>query len=558
MELAVLFKLLFKLVGGLGIFLLGMKYMSDGMQAVAGSRLRGMISIATNNRLLATGVGVVVTCIVQSSSITTVMVVGFVNSGVMQLAQALGVIMGANIGTTVTGWIVAILGFKFKIVTIALPTIGIGFPMLIIRRLKKQAWGEALVGLGLLLLGLAYLKHSVPDIKSNPELLEFLTGYTNMGFLSLLLFVLVGTLLTVVVQSSSAAMAITLTMAHAGWIDVYTAAAIVLGENIGTTITAFLASIGTQVNARRAARAHTLFNLLGVVWMLLLFKPFLNLVDGIVPGDMHTAEGITTHLAMFHTMFNIINTCVLVGFVTHLEKIVTKIVSVGEEEDIGAYSLKYLSSPLQDTGEINVLEAKMELAKMMGVLEKMFKSFLDLLGRPKDDVTADVEKLEKREQYTDQMQEQITQFLIECSRDDLKEASARNVNLMIRIANEMESIGDSCFTLGLLCQRRNHKNITLPRQALDDLAPYADLVQEFMTFTKGHLNEPLSDTLLSEAYNLENEIDRFRKKLKRTAQDRLQEGAEVKGELLYIDMLQYIEHIGDYCLNISEALRQYR
>jgi len=548
---------LLEIIGSLGLFLFGMKIMSEGIQKASGDRLQAIMSFVTGNRFAAVFTGFAITAIIQSSSATTVMVVSFVNASLLTLAQGIGVIMGANIGTTVTGWIVAILGFKFKIVTIALPAIGIGFPMLIIRRWKKHAWGEGLVGFGLLFLGLDYLKHSVPDMKSNPELLEFLTGYTNMGFLSLLLFILVGTLLTVVVQSSSAAMAITLTMAHAGWIDVYTAAAIVLGENIGTTITAFLASIGTQINARRAARAHTLFNLLGVVWMLLLFKPFLNLVDGIVPGDMHTAEGITTHLAMFHTMFNIINTCVLVGFATHLEKIVIKFVPVGEEEETGAYSLKYLSSPLQDTAEINILEAQMELANMMGILEKMFKSFLNILERPKDDVAAAVEKLERQEEYTDQMRDQITQFLIECSRDELNEASARNVNLMIRIVNEMESIGDSCFTLGLLCQRRNNKHITLPQQALDDLAPYADLVQKFMTFTKGHLNEPLSDTLFSEAYNLENEIDRLRKKLKRTAQDRLQEGAEVKGELLYIDMLQNIEHIGDYCLNISEALRQY-
>lgn len=548
---------LLEIIGSLGLFLFGMKIMSEGIQKASGDRLHAIMNFMTGNRFAAVFTGFAITAIIQSSSATTVMVVSFVNAALLTLTQAIGMIMGANIGTTVTGWIVAILGFKFKIVAIALPAIGIGFPMLIIRKWRKESWGEALVGFGLLFLGLDYLKHSVPDIKSNPEVLEFLSNYTDLGFVSLLLFILVGTLLTVIVQSSSAAMAITLTMAHAGWIDVYTAAAIVLGENIGTTITAFLASIGTQINARRAARAHTLFNLLGVVWMLIVFKPFLNLVDAVVPGDMYTPDGITTHLAMFHTMFNIVNTCLLIGFVTPIEKIVTKLVPVGDEEQIGEYSLKYLSSPLQDTGEINIIEAQMELSKMMGILQDMFTRFLDILARPDDEITAEVEKLEKMEDYTDQMQEQITQFLIECGRDDLNEASAVNVSFMMRIVNEMERIGDSCFTLAVLCRRRQNKNISISPQALEDLAPYIDLVQQFMAFNKTHLNEALSETQLADAYKLENGINELRKNLKKNAQDRLQEGAEVKGELLYIDILKHIEHIGDYSLNISEALRQY-
>ena len=548
---------LLEIIGSLGLFLFGMKIMSEGIQKTSGDRLHAIMNFMTGNRFAAVFTGFAVTAIIQSSSATTVMVVSFVNAGLLTLTQAIGMIMGANIGTTVTGWIVAILGFKFKIVAIALPAIGVGFPMLIIRKWKKEAWGEALVGFGLLFLGLDYLKHSVPNIKSNPEVLEFLANYTDLGFVSLLLFILVGTLLTIIVQSSSAAMAITLTMAHAGWIDAYTAAAIVLGENIGTTITAFLASIGTQINARRAARAHTLFNLLGIVWMLLVFKPFLHLVDAVVPGDMYTPNGITTHLAMFHTMFNIVNTFLLIGFVTPIEKIVTKVVPAREGEQIGAYSLKYLSSPLQDTGEINIIEAQMELVKMMGILQDMFTRVLSILRRPDEDASPEVETLEKMEDYTDQMQEQITQFLIECGRDDLNQSSAVNVSLMIRIANEMESIGDSCFTLGLLCQRRSNKHIALPPQALDDFTPYLALVQQFMAFNKLHLNEPLSEKQLQEAYKLESEIDALRTKLKKSAQNRLQEGAEVKGELLYIDMLQHIEHIGDYSLNISQALRQY-
>ena len=236
--------------------------MSDGIQKAAGERLHKIMNYMTANRLAAVFTGFAITGIIQSSSATTVMVVSFVNAQLLSLAQSIGVIMGANIGTTVTGWIVAILGFKFKVVTIALPSIGLGFPLLFSKKWGKQNWGETFIGFGILFLGLNFLKNSVPDIKSNPEVLEFLSQYTGLGFLSIILFILVGTLLTILVQSSSAAMAITLTMAYSGWIDFTTAAAIVLGENIGTTITAFLASIGTHVNARRAARAHTLFNVI--------------------------------------------------------------------------------------------------------------------------------------------------------------------------------------------------------------------------------------------------------------------------------------------------------
>jgi len=548
---------LLEIVGSLGLFLYGMKVMSDGIQKATGERLHKIMNYMTGNRFAAVFTGLTITSIIQSSSATTVMVVSFANAGLLSLAQSIGVIMGANIGTTITGWIVAIFGFKFKIISVALPAIGLGFPLLFAKKLKKQSWGETLIGFGILFLGLNFLKLAVPDIKGNPEILKFLSHYTDLGFLSMLIFILVGTLVTIVVQSSSAAMAITLTMAYSGWIEFHTAAAIVLGENIGTTITAFLASIGTHVNARRAARAHTFFNVIGILWMLVLFKPFLTLVDFVVPGDMLSKETIPTHLAMFHTMFNIANTLLLIGFVPYLQNIVTKLVKVKNDKKMGKYELRYFSTPIQDTAEINILEAKMELVKMGGIVEDMFSEFLTALLHPGKTVTDEVEKLENLEDFTDQMQEQISQFLVECTHEELNETSARNVNIMIRIVNEMESIADSCYTLILLCQRRNNKNITFHKKAIEDITPYAYIVQEFMNFNKTHLNEHLSEEQLSRAYTLEIQIDDYRKKLKKAAQTRLQEGSEVKGELLYIDMLSNIEHIGDYCLNISQALRQF-
>jgi phosphate:Na+ symporter len=281
-----MFATIVEIAGSLALFIYGMKVMSDGVQKAAGERLHRIMNYMTGNRFAGVLTGFLITGIIQSSSATTVMVVSFVNAGLLSLNQSIGVIMGANIGTTVTGWIVALLGFKVKITALALPAVAVGLVLVLARRLRKREWGEALIGFGLLFLGLQFLKGSVPEIRDNPEVLHFLSRYTDMGLLSFLIFVCAGTVLTVVVQSSSAAMAITLTMAYAGWIDFPTAAAIVLGENIGTTVTAFVASIGTSVNARRAARVHLLFNVAGVLWMAAAFNPFLRLVELLVPGDL--------------------------------------------------------------------------------------------------------------------------------------------------------------------------------------------------------------------------------------------------------------------------------
>lgn len=550
-----MFYTLLEIAGSLGLFLYGMKVMNDGIQKAAGERLHKIMNYMTGNRFAAVLTGLAITSIIQSSSATTVMVVSFVNAGLLSLAQSIGVIMGANIGTTITGWVVSILGFKFKIATIALPTIGVGFPLLFSKKLKKRHWGETLIGFGILFLGLNFLKNSVPDINSNPQALEFLSHYTKLGFASTLIFIAAGSLLTIIVQSSSAAMAITLTMAYSGWIDFPTAAAIVLGENIGTTITAFLASLTAHVNARRTARAHTLFNIIGVMWMLIIFRPFLTLVDVIVPGNMASQEAITHHLAMFHTMFNVVNTLVLIGFIAQLEKLVTTLVKPKEEEKMERYELTYFSTPIQDVAEINILEARKEVSKMAGIIEEMFSQFLTVFHNPGKDLHDEVQQLGKMEDYTDQMQEQISQFLVECTHEELNETSARNVNSMIRIVHELERIADDCYTLILLCQRRYHKKITFHEKAVEDIEPYATLVQEFVRFNKAHLNEYLSEDELTRAYTMETQIDEYRKKLKKAAQTRLQEGSEVKGELLYIDMLSHIERIGDYCLNISQALR---
>ena len=546
-----------EVIGSLGLFLFGMKVMSDGIQKAAGPRLQNVLKFMTGNRFIAVLTGFLVTGLVQSSSATTVMVVGFVNAGLLSLGQAIGVIMGANIGTTITGWIVAVIGFKFKITAIVLPAFAIGLPLRLSAKLGKQDWGETVTGFGLLFLGLDFLKQSVPSLQGNPQFLEVMAQLTGLGPLSFVTFVAFGTLLTIIVQSSSAAMAITLTMAFSGWIDFQTAAAIVLGENIGTTATAYIASIGTNVNARRASRAHTVFNLFGVLWMGFLFRPFLSLVDLMVPGAP-TDGAITAHLAMFHTLFNIANTVICIGFVKQLEYLVNKIAKPKKGEEALEYQLKYISATIQETPELNLANAKLELSRMAGIVEDMYDRFKLVFDNPNTKMGNEVESLKKMEEYTDRMQEDISTFLAKCVQQSLNSKSATNVNAMIRIAHELENVGDSCFNLMILSERRYQNKIAFHEQAIIELEPYSAKVAEFIEFIKDHLNEHLSSNEMETAYLLEDSINEYRNHLKDHAQERLGSGSDVKTELLFIEIVRQIEQIGDHALNIAQALRQIR
>jgi phosphate:Na+ symporter len=544
------------IIGSLGLFLFGMRTMSDGIQKVAGERLQSILNFMTGNRVAAIFTGFAITAIVQSSSATTVMVVSFVNAGLLQLTQSIGVIMGANIGTTVTGWIVAIFGFKISMSAAALPSIGIGFVLMLFKKLNKENLGETLVGFGLLFLGLDFLKNSVPDISQHPEMLATLARFTGHGLASYFLFVIIGTLLTIIVQSSSAAMAITLTMAYAGWIDYPTAAAIVLGENIGTTVTAYLASIGTSVNARRASRAHTLFNIFGVLWMTPVFYLFLNLVNAIVPGDIYAIDGakaLPGHLAAFHTLFNITNTFICSFFVKFIAMLVTKLVP-DEAAVPGPYKLKYIRATLQDTPELYLLTVKRELSKMADIIADMFTRFWDIFSHPENSMANEVETQKNMEDLTDQMQEEITKFLSQCSMDNMNHVSTNNVYSMMRITNELESIGDSCYNLVILAERKKKQELVMDATAVEKLLPYVDLVNQFIRFIRSHLNEHMSSENMAVAVKLEDKINKMRNILKQSASKRLQNGSNVRGELLYIDIVRHVEQIGDHCLNITESL----
>ena len=547
---------IFKLLGALGVFLYGMRVMSEGIQKVAGKKMQSILNYMTANRAVAVLTGFLITGLVQSSSATTVMVVSFVNASLLTLTQAIGVVMGANIGTTVTTWIVAVIGFKFKITAIALPIVGIGLPFMFSKYKKRRDIGDILIGFGLLFLGLMFLKSSVPDIRSNPEVLEFLKNYTELGFISFVIFVIVGSILTIIVQSSSAAMAITVTMAFMGWIGFETAAAIVLGENIGTTVTAYLASIGTSVNARRTARAHFLFNFFGVIWMAFIFRYFTAFILKIAPWNSNLQENLPLNLSLFHTVFNITNTLICLPFIAQFAKLVNILVKAKESDLSKEYKLKYISTGLQDTAQMNIQTAKIELTKMALVIEKMFTTFLNVFRNPDKKMGSKVEKVKEMENLTDQMQEEITKFLVECSKEELSERSVMNVNAMMRVVNELENIGDSCFKLMILTEKKYDKQIQLHNKAMEEFNDFTSLLLEFMGIYKENMTEHLEKKLLELAFKLERKINHLRDNLKKAAQKRLQVGADVKSELLYLDLLKHFEHIGDNSLNIAQALRQ--
>jgi phosphate:Na+ symporter len=548
--------LIFKLLGSLGVFLYGMRVMSDALQRAAGERLQTILNYMTANRFLAVLTGFIITALVQSSSATTVMVVSFVNASLLSLTQAIGVIMGANIGTTVTTWIVSFIGFKFKISAIALPIVGVGLPFLFAKTQRRRDFGEILIGFGLLFLGLMFLKNSVPDIKSNPAALEFLKNYTDLGFLSFVIFVVVGSVLTVIVQSSSAAMAITVTMAFMGWIDFHTSAAIVLGENIGTTVTAYLASLGTSVHARRAARAHFLFNVFGVIWMAAVFGIFTKLVLAVAPWDSSLQENLPLNLALFHTMFNLTNTVICIPLIGVIATAVKQLVKESERDKKSEYRLEYISTGIQNTPELNIIKARQEITHMAEIVQQMFDNFLNVFrhpGKKMGDVVSEVKQLED---LTDQMQEEITGYLVSLSKETLSDVNVKHINAMMRIVNELENIGDSIYKLMLLTQRKYDSNIQLHAKAMNEFDDFVELISEFMDLYQQKMNERLEPRVLELAYRLEYKINHLRDDLKQAAQDRLQNGADVKSELLYLDLLKHFEHIGDKSLNIAQALRK--
>lgn len=546
----------FYLIGGLSLFLMGMKIMSDGIYQSAGDRIREMIHLLTRNRFSAVLTGLVTTSLVQSSSATTVMVVSLVNAQLITLAGAIGIIMGANIGTTLTAWIVSILGFKFKIAAFALPAIAISLPLHFSKRSKLRDVSAILFGFGLLFLGLGEMKDAVSVVKDNAHVLEFVSQFTNLGYLSLIIFVIFGTLLTVVVQSSSAAMAITITLAYNGWIPYEVSCAIVLGENIGTTITAFLASIEMSSNAKRAARAHMLFNVFGVFWMMILLYPVTSFIDAIVPGDPRSDfHVLPIHLSAFHTLFNMANTFALIWFIPAIEKIVIKLIPYVETEQ-GPYRIPFIHSNIPDSAEINIINAKAEVGKMSHIVYEMFERMMNLSAEEPSQLERSVENLEDKEKRTDDMQEQISNFLSDCLADNLTENQASTIAVQLRVVNELESIADSIYKISHLVLTKKKKGFSFHKNAWEEIHTYTFKVMDFLKYHADFLSSQLTDQNYSYAREMEKAINDERSKLYKKSQKKINKGADLKGELLYMEIVRQLEHIGDFCFNISEAIEK--
>lgn len=554
---------LLKLIGSLGLFLYGMKIMSEALQKVAGSKMRSILSAMTSNRFLGLFTGFLVTTIIQSSSATTVMVVSFVNAGLMTLGESIGVIMGANIGTTVTGWIISILGFKVNISAYALPLIGVGLPLIFSQKNSRRSWGEFLLGFALLFMGLDFLKGSVPDIKSSPELFSFLQSYTNHGYGSILLFLLIGTILTVVIQSSSATMALTFVMCNEGWIPFEMAAAMVMGENIGTTVTANIAAAVGNLSARRAALVHFLFNVMGVFWLLALFYPFINLVDTIITNRNGVSplakEGIAMvpmALALFHTLFNVTNSIVFIGFTRLFERIVTKLLPNKEEEE--EFHLKYITTGMLSTAELSIVQARNEVQFFAKHTKKMFGFVRKLMSEESESkFTKLFNRIEKYENISDNVEVEIANYLAHVNQDKLSDLGKERSRAMIKLVSDLESIGDSNYNLARTISRMRENKITFDGAILEKLFMMFDMVDEAMTIMKENLNSEEEDINLDKANQLEAQINRYRDKLKIEHLENLKNGVyTVEAGIIFNDMFQECERLGDYIINVSEALAE--
>ncbi|MGB2402399.1 MAG: Na/Pi cotransporter family protein [Akkermansiaceae bacterium] len=567
-----------KILGSLGIFLYGMKVMSEGIQKAAGSGMRHALATMTHNRASSVFTGFFTTSLVQSSSATTVLVVSFVNAGLLTLTESIGVIMGANLGTTITAWLVAWIG-KFSISAITLPIIGIGLPLFFVGKAKAKATGETLIGFGLLFTGLSYLKKSVPDlkggVKENAQLQEtiqnIIESINGMGFGSTILFLIAGILLTLIVQSSSAAMAITITCAWNGWFgsDPYEAfkisAAVVLGENIGTTVTAWLASIGTNVSAKRAARAHFLFNVIGTVWALLFFWAITSIVWDLVDHfpkhivEIKTAKGDATNdltivafaVALFHTTFNLANILLLVWFVPIIANLVQKWVPDPAEKDETTH-LRYISQTLVDLGELNIAEAEDAIRKMSRLCVTMFDGFIDVLENPKKDMSAQVSALKKIEDESDIMLQEITQYLVRCSSKDIGPANANRIANMLRITQEVEECVDCIYRLVKLNERRYKKDRQFTQEQQEAIREFAGSISQFVTFADNNLLAKISDDDMAKAEAMKKMAGTMRKKFNKSAMKRMSHG-DVKLEMLNIDINNHFDSVSNHALHIVQT-----
>ena len=567
------------------MFLYGMNMMSSGLQKAAGSRLRNFLSAMTSNPFKGVLTGLGITSVIQSSSATTVMVVSFVNAGLLTLAQAISVIMGANIGTTVTAWLVAWLGFKADISILAVPLMALGFILSISKKDQRRNISELIIGFSLLFLGLSLMKNSVPDLSSNPEVLSFIQGWQGHGFGSVLIFLVFGTILTLVLQSSSATMALTLIMLNMGWIRFDMACAMVLGENIGTTITANIAAAVGNTSAKRAALAHTVFNVFGVIWALISFPYFLKLIGLIteaifgVPNPAgadfavvveKAADGTPIQtdsqtsalygLSMLHTLFNTINTCILIWFIPFIEKLVCMVIKGSQNKEENAFRLKYIKAGPIATPELATEQAFNEIIHFAQISKNGLGYVRSAIRATDEDKFEEFrEKLVKYEEISDSIEYEIASFLNAVSTGDISEETSSKLKAMYKIIGEMESLGDSGESISRILSRRNIHKKTFDEETLRNLNNMTDAVENAYDAMIANLTSAYSGDLveISNAYNAEDRINNLRNNLRDTEIESIESNRKnYQTSVYYMDIVSELEKMGDFMINISQTLEK--
>lgn len=549
------------IVGSLGMFLLGMKMMSEALQNVAGDSLSSILSKMTTNRFAGVFTGLFITAIIQSSSATTVMVVSFVNAGLLPLAKSVGVILGANIGTTITAWIITLFGFKVKISVLALPLIGIAFPIMLSKS-RFKAWAEVVLGFSILFIGLDFLKSNVPDIKSNPQVLEFITNFNDLGYGSVFIFVFIGMILTMIIQSSSAVVALTIVMCYQGWLSFELAASMVLGDNIGTTITANISAIVANRTAKQAALIHLIFNVLGVLIFLPFLFPILKIVNSVSMSFGNESaylavQGIPVALSIFHSFFNIFNTTLFIWFVPQLVRVAETLLPLKSDED-EVFQLQYIKFGLLSTSELSLVQAKKEVTEFGEKVEKMMGFVLTLFDDKKEKKAGKVlKKIKKYEELTDRFEVEISEYLKKIAPNNLSKRSAIEIHAILRIIDNLESIGDICYQIAQFHERRVDAKTKISPKVDGKLQSIILLVLSALREMNNNLKINYHQVDISEAEELENKINVMRDTLRKQNLIAIREGKhDFSTANYYKGIFNRVERIGDYVYDVSCAMAQ--
>ena len=546
---------IFSLVGSLALFLFGMKTMSEGLEKFAGDRLRSILAAMTKNRVMGVLTGILITALIQSSSATTVMVVSFVNAGLMTLVQSIGVIMGANIGTTVTAWIISAVGFKVNIAAFAIPMLAIGMPLIFSGKGNRKSIGEFIFGFSFLFMGLSFLQEAATAMNIGDMVAGMLAHVPQDSFFTILLFVIVGAIVTMIVQASAATMAITLMLfgMNIPGFGFEQAAALAMGQNIGTTITAFMASLTANTQARRAALAHMFFNVFGVVAFLIVFYPACHAVSWFVENVMGGGNDLFK-LSAFHTAFNIINTLLLIGFVKQIEALVCKVLPMkAQEED---YRLKFISGGLLSTAELSIIEAQKEIHSFAERCQRMF-GFVPELLQLQDEVEFNklFSRIEKYENITDSMEMEIANYLNKVSKGRLSDSSKNQIQKMLRQITELESIGDSVYNLGRTLNRhRLHCQEAFTAEQTQHMLTMMQLVEGALAEMMKQIDQPTTKKGFKTSVNIEHEINNYRTQLKNQNLHDVNSGLyDYQLGVFYVDFISECEKLGDYVMNVVQA-----